>query len=376
VKTNHNNNFDLVRLFAASQVVLMHTNFAGNIPLLGTVLGQFPGVPIFYIVSGFLITHSYRREGGLGFYVRRMLRIYPALWVNVIAILLLIALTGSFAPDLTWLRFAEWLGVTLASGCDIYGTFVAGRIVEPNGFYQSFPTGVLWTITVELMFYLLLPAIVKSANWAQRFTGVILFGWWLASYVTFLFYQHLEKVAHDNFLTKTLSINLATDLWLFMFGVSAAIYWDRIGRFFTSRLGYWLLCYLTFALVEAYFVGTPGIGARIMTPFAAIRGLLLAGVVLAFAFTKPTMATILRGQDLSYGIYLYHYPIIATLAVLHINRPFLSGVIIIIGTLFSAASSWFFIERPALNSKRAVTDFFQRNFRRHANIAVAGPVDS
>ena len=68
------NNFDLVRLFAASQVLVLHAAYllkvapAPDTPLGAAfdVLGWFPGVPIFFIVSGFLITDRmlkmFRRE--------------------------------------------------------------------------------------------------------------------------------------------------------------------------------------------------------------------------------------------------------------------------------------------------------------------------
>ena len=55
------NNFDLIRLVAASQVVLFHgLEHLGPSGVTHSVLGEalswFPGVPIFFVVSGFLIT--------------------------------------------------------------------------------------------------------------------------------------------------------------------------------------------------------------------------------------------------------------------------------------------------------------------------------
>ena len=63
VSFNNHNNFDLVRLFAALQVAICHS--AGHFGYQNfaiTLLGYFPGVPIFFFVSGFLIYSSYEKS--------------------------------------------------------------------------------------------------------------------------------------------------------------------------------------------------------------------------------------------------------------------------------------------------------------------------
>ena len=63
---SRNNNFDLIRLFAAFQVVFWHGSVHFDITeaLFGflSVLYHFPGVPIFFTISGFLISHSLERN--------------------------------------------------------------------------------------------------------------------------------------------------------------------------------------------------------------------------------------------------------------------------------------------------------------------------
>src|SRR5690349_9052904 len=77
------NNFDLLRLLAALQVAVVHGiavlkptgHFAG---LLGTGLDRFPGVPIFFVISGVLISRSYEHSASLRDYLgNRCLRIFP-----------------------------------------------------------------------------------------------------------------------------------------------------------------------------------------------------------------------------------------------------------------------------------------------------------
>ncbi|KZZ60966.1 hypothetical protein A3762_14930 [Oleiphilus sp. HI0125] len=79
-----NNNFDLLRLIAALQVAFVHgvDHFKVEMPeTLMTVIAAFPGVPIFFVISGFLISAAYDRTPSMRTYaINRLLRIYPALW--------------------------------------------------------------------------------------------------------------------------------------------------------------------------------------------------------------------------------------------------------------------------------------------------------
>jgi peptidoglycan/LPS O-acetylase OafA/YrhL len=103
VLKNRHNNFDIVRLLAALQVLQEHSAYWLNLPRPEWFIylaGLFPGVPIFFIVSGFLVTTSYLFGAGgtVAFFARRMLRIYPALWVNVGLTILMLAATSSLSP--------------------------------------------------------------------------------------------------------------------------------------------------------------------------------------------------------------------------------------------------------------------------------------
>ena len=93
------NNFDLLRLFAASQVAYLHISRNLEIQLTGLPLAlkycleYFPGVPIFFVISGFLISISFDRNPDLRAYtINRILRIYPALWISTLVTLLALAL--------------------------------------------------------------------------------------------------------------------------------------------------------------------------------------------------------------------------------------------------------------------------------------------
>src|SRR5438105_8084462 len=87
------NNFDALRLIAALSVVFSHSfliaegseanepfaKLTGNQWILGLV-----GVFVFFVISGYLVTESYRRRPApVNFAARRALRIFPGLAVNL-----------------------------------------------------------------------------------------------------------------------------------------------------------------------------------------------------------------------------------------------------------------------------------------------------
>lgn len=162
------NNFDLVRLLAATQVMITH--FADHLGISDNpfiaALRYFPGVPIFFFVSGFLISASWMRHPSLSGYARnRILRIYPALWgaftVTALAIMAL-------APEM----LSRHLGQ--AALWAIAQTTIL-QMWNP-GFLRGFGIGVvngsLWTIPVELSFYCAVPLIWRAGK-GTRLTALL-----------------------------------------------------------------------------------------------------------------------------------------------------------------------------------------------------------
>ena len=166
------NNFDAVRLAAALSVVFSHSfliaegseasePFAwitGNQCILGLV-----GVFVFFIISGYLVTESYCRHPAAGrFAVRRMLRIYPGLLVNVLVCACLIgpmvsALSAGayFAnPELR-----QFLVKTLT--LDPGPLHLPGVLFADNS-VGLLVNGSLWTLRYEIMMYLMILALAGA----------------------------------------------------------------------------------------------------------------------------------------------------------------------------------------------------------------------
>lgn len=353
------NNFDIIRILAALQVLQFHAAVWMGLQVPGWLqflLDQFPGVPVFFIVSGFLVTTSFLRGAGgvAGYFSRRALRIYPGLWTNITFILLLLVMSGSLLPDLSWQHLAKWIAVAYFTGADIYANFAAGPITNPNGFYPFFPSLVLWTIPVEIGFYCLVPVIALPAV-SKRHKGWALplsFGIWAALSLAVMFtYGALRAVNPELALVKVLSVITPTYLWYFIIGAVCGTYWRWLHRLFVDRFLMWLALHLAFAIVDLRFFHNGAVDFHVITPILPLRILVLAGVVLSFAFTWRHLSRYLHGTDLSYGTYLYHMPIVLTLKFAGASPTGWWWPVIIVASLMLAAASWFGIERPALRLK-------------------------
>src|SRR6202022_1660958 len=152
------NNFDLLRLLAALQVAIVHsiailkpTGYFAR--LLEAGLDRFPGVPIFFVISGVLISKSYEHSDSLRDYLRnRCLRFFPGLWVCLVVSVPVILALG--VGSLGRITMPNWL-LWWAGQMSIFQNFQAA-------FLKPLSTGLngsLWTIPVELEFYIVLPAL-------------------------------------------------------------------------------------------------------------------------------------------------------------------------------------------------------------------------
>ena len=107
------NNFDLIRLFAAFQVLILHSTT--HLELTNQVnfyfLDLFPGVLMFFVMSGFLIMSSLDRNPDIRNYItNRILRIFPGLYICSVLTLILLLLFNIIQiynlvdhPILTWI---------------------------------------------------------------------------------------------------------------------------------------------------------------------------------------------------------------------------------------------------------------------------------
>lgn len=347
------NNFDLIRLVAALQVAVMHVlhglpGARNDLPYM-IVMEMFSGVPIFFFISGFLISRAFEKTGSLVDYARnRALRIFPALHVCVLVNLLLVAATGYFAT--VDVHFGSIALLYLAKT-----TFF--QFYNPDfmrGFGDGVLNGSLWTICVELQFYFLIPVIYRVFVYgkSQRAVNAALLVLIGLSIVCNRALWSEQGAYATSVPWKLLRVSFLPWIYMFLTGMLVQRNFDFCAQFLRRHSlaillpGYVVLAYV---LVK-YF------GFSVDNSFSPILYFPLAALTLVCAYTGPSIARkLLHGQDISYGVYIYHVVVMNMFAYYHRD----DGPVYICGTIaltvLLALASWYLVERPALSRKRRAT---------------------
>lgn len=341
------NNFDLLRVLAALQVAVMHAIGVWKPPgyfvrLLESSLDRFPGVPIFFVISGILISKSYEHSDSLLDYLRnRCLRIFPALWVClVVSVGAILALgVGSLGP----IAAPDWL-LWWAAQMSIFQSYQPTFLKPLSGGLN----GSLWTIPIELEFYLVLPALYGVMRLRKRRGNVSILVVAVASVAVQLLIVHTPRFGVQTRDYDWLLLTLVPYLWMFIVGVLIQRNWNAVRGWLVGRAHWWGLGYLMLCVAARWLPGNTG-GNNISPLFL----LPLAGLIVSLAMSAPQLSDrMLRHQDISYGLYLYHMLVIDFLVGFAAPSGWASFTATIILSLGLATLSWTLIERQYLRRKR------------------------
>lgn len=328
--THRDNNFDFLRFFAASLVVFSHSYpITGELEPLermanGLSFGHI-AVLMFFSMSGFLIAHSFAQSKSLSNFVKaRILRIYPALAVAVSGCVILGALVTSL-PTPAYLANWDVKAFIFNNGSLLYFYPNLPGVFQTNPFPKTV-NGSLWTLPIEIRMY----------------AAVILFGGlgllktpWLGNLALIALLGIVERYPISlEFLTLPPQ---ATSLFeVFVIGVLFYINRAQV----PLRASFAFTAIVIFALV----------------PFELVRLLAVAYLTLFCAFSlKPRIVSGWgKYGDLSYGIYIYSFPIQQTLvlALPLARKPILLFGLTYVIILPLSFLSWHGVEKPMLKLKR------------------------
>jgi len=330
-----------IRALAVLLVVISHSGFGYIIP------GGF-GVTVFFFLSGFLITTLLLNEfretqkiSILHFFIRRILRLYPAFLVAIILAYSLAyfeiiggkaTLIGAFAQ---FFYFANYFNV-----------FFDGVQYTPAG------TSIYWSLAVEEHFYLIYPLICSFFLIKMDAKKLLIFLFSLI--LTVLFWRIYLQQGLD---FKEGRILYATDTRIdsIVFGCLLALLKNPIGVMGKRELTLQDLFLIVFTLagIAATFLIRDEIFR--LTLRYSIQGLLLSVLFYyAIAFYEHRLFSFLNSNILniigiySYSIYLFHFTVIE---VVQTNLPQVSQkyillpIVLIISTIMSALV-FKFIESP------------------------------
>ena len=345
IRLGRHNLFDVIRLYAAVQVMISHgvSHLGFDLPPVLHIIFSLPGVPIFFSISGFLVGLScLRLEGRYKEYAwHRILRIYPALWICLLVSCGILLAFGK--------------GLFLLSSTAFFWIIAQATMVQFFNPSQLRDLGVgvingsLWTIPVELQFYAILPIMLATGSYLSNKGKTLLalllliFICALSLSIKFILLPGLDP---DSLATKLLEVSLLPYFYQFLLGFTCLPLFFVLGRknsiFSLIFTGIFLL------LLARLFPGASSIFTCLGLSVLPI-GIGLVPV------------NILRGLDVSYGLYIYHMLIVNIVLAKGGAAKFSGNSLIIIyfvSTLLIALLSWFLIERPALALKSKIPNFF------------------
>ena len=345
IRLGRHNLFDVIRLYAALQVMISHGSSHLGFELLPVVnrIFSLPGVPIFFSISGFLVGLSFLRlEGRYKEYAwHRVLRIYPALWICLLVSCCILLAFGKGLFLLSPTGFS-WLAAQ--------ATFV--QFFNPaqlRNFGVGVINGSLWTIPVELQFYVVLPLLLatgsylsnKGKSWLAISTLILISA--LSIWINFIVLPGLDP---DLLATKLLKVTLLPYFYQFLLGFSCIPLIFIIGK----RNSIFLLIFIG----VCFFVAA--------SLFSSVYSLSISiGLATLPIGIGLVPVDVLRGLDISYGLYIYHGLILNTLLALGGGSRFAGDSLMIIyflSTIFIALLSWLLIEKPALKFKSKISTLF------------------
>lgn len=314
--------------------------------------GGFLGVDIFFVLSGFLITlllvQGYDRTSGIGiknFYLRRALRLFPALFAMI---LFIVAYALFFQTKESAVSTLKGVLYTLF--------YVANWAQISPGFPGIGALNHAWSLSVEEQFYIFWPILLlvllrikKKAVIFAILTSLsvisILISFWLwhtgASYLRI--YLGSDTRAHELLIGCIAALMVSRGV----FRRTTRLKWSFHAAAVISFAG----ILLSFILVrhDAAFVYNGGFALISIGTAALILDFLLFPSKFSRFFE---FAPLVWFGKISYGLYLWHIPIfLVTLRLGGRTAPFYYEVIGVGATVLVATASYYLLEKPFLRLK-------------------------
>ena len=335
VLSRHVPELDGLRGIAIISVVIHHQLTPFSLP------GGFLGVDLFFVLSGFLITGlllaefdktktiSLRR-----FYMRRVLRLGPALFLYLLACIL-VAYHSQLIEISRQLKLIGFALIYLTNWRMAFGW-------DPS----LDPTAIIWSLSIEEQFYLV---------WPLLFCGCLALKLRRQSIIIGLAAVILAIMAHRYSL-----LNAGADLTRLYYGTDTradALLMGCLLALLPSADGVWTKRWLNLAAILSaaaltYLIATASFSDQFLYRGGYTAVALLAGIVIMVAANSPPwiLAITLRWRPLrwfgkiSYGLYLWHWLVVRSTSFYYLGywEPWVR-LALAIGI---ASASFYLFERP------------------------------
>jgi peptidoglycan/LPS O-acetylase OafA/YrhL len=324
--------FDYLRLGLACAVLFWHSFRVTDVsigydgwwgPLVRLIL------PMFFALSGFLVAGSLLRVRSIHeFLMLRILRIMPALWVVVTLSVVVIGVAFTTLPPAEYFAHPETHAY--------FWNLVARTRYTLPGVFTGNPVDVvnasLWTIRYEIQAYILIVLLwaVGAIRRPRLLLALVLVGQLLAPLIDLASAVPIREVGPVSGYTLIVSFTFGTVLFVCRDLVPARTSWGIASGVLALAL---LSTHAT-----GYFAG----------PAAAYFTVWLG-------LMNPRRNVVVASADISYGIYLWAYPIQQiVVALLPDARVWWANAgISLVLTVVVATLSWHFIEKPVLSRRKS-----------------------
>jgi peptidoglycan/LPS O-acetylase OafA/YrhL len=327
------NNFDSIRFWAALSVLFSHAfslsyGSAAFEPIMIATAGQtnlgIVAVAAFFVISGYLITQSFERSRNIRSFVRaRALRLLPGL---IVVLLLMSFIAGPLLTELPW---GDYFGARRVYGYVLVNASLLDFRGELPGVFFSNPlphvNGPLWTLRYEAECYALVLAL-GVVGLLNRYVTLILFSVSLI-YLAVHNQNDVSQFAHQDHRLAFANFFLA----------GAVVYHWR------PPLKWWAAALCASGCVIALMTGFLWLALHTLFAFLVIFAALSPSV------RMPRMA---KYGDLSYGIYIFHYPVMQIVIQLTGFTEWYELIAVSLPiVLILAFMSWHLVEKVALSHK-------------------------
>lgn len=328
-----NNNFDLIRLLLSLTVFFVHSyDLSGNpgLSMIPVFLNTHTAVCAFFVISGFLVSSSFANSSGRPeYFSKRLRRILPA----YVAVVLICGLGGA---GFTEFPYREYFSLPLLHYLGANLTFL--NFMQPSlpgvfaGNASQAVNGALWTIRFELLFYLIIPLLFWLTHRFKK--GAIFFLIFLAILIFRIASVRLLQGRSEDQLITSLSYYLPV---LFIAFASGAFLYYYFGKFRQNALLFLVISAAGFIIAKIF-------------DLPLFRPLFLSVIVIYLACSFPYLGNAGKYGDLSYGIYIWHFPVLQVMIAQGFFKenallPLLSATLIVAVLAFM---SWHIIEKPFL----------------------------
>lgn len=332
---------DGLRAIAILPVLFYHAG-------LGIAPGGYVGVDIFFVISGFLITSILVAEiekgeySLVGFYERRIRRIFPALFAMLIPTVVVVAIF--FLPA----DFSEFFKSVLATtlfGSNLFFFSQANYFATAAEIKPLLHT---WSLAVEEQYYIVCPLFLYfSITYFRRWT-VVLLG--LALLVSFAMscWVVTKKPEAAFFLTPFRA-------WELVIG-SLIVFLPpprKAGSWLTDVMGGIAICMIVYP-IAFYSSGTRFPGASAAMPCVGAAVLIYIGGQRRRATRWLESKALVFVGKISYSLYLWHWPLFAVATYLLFSPTIVERLGLLLAAVLLAILSWRYVETP-FRSRRHFT---------------------